>query len=661
MKRLALKNYPYSVPSELPELERGLLEEFELACQKFQDQTAFVSFNVRLSYQDLYAKSCQFSRFLQDLGMTEDSVMALLLPNLLQYPVALWGSLMAGLKILNLNPLYTSREMLLPLKDTQAEGIVLLPHHLIPLEKILDQSQLKFVIVTQPGDLLVSSSKIKVLSSAKKHVMNLAYKYKTKTYRHKNLNHKNRKQCFFLSAFENPPHPKNMPLPASYSHKLINNKSDEDSKKTGNHTHNLINNKPDEDSKKTGNSTHTLINNKSDEDSKKTGNSTHTLINNKPDEDSKKTGNSTHTLINNKPDEDSKKTSDNTHKLISNKTLLIQYTGGTTGVIKGACLSERNILSNAKQCQIWMKHWLKESQEVALAALPLHHIFSFTVNGLSFFLHGFPNVLVADPRHIPSLIRTLKKQKVSVGTGVNTLFKSLLAHKNFKSIKASQLKTFVSGGMSLDPSVREEWESITKGLLLEGYGLTEASPVICVDRLDNKKDNSAGYPLPSTKVRIVNKSKELAIDEIGELEVKGPQVMLGYYQQEEETKKVLSSEGWLKTGDLAKINSRGAIEILGRKKELINISGVKVYPREVEELLSLHPKIKEVAIVGRWNERSEEILKAYIIKKQNSLSKEEVLAYCKENLAPHKIPKKIYFKENLEKNAVGKILKRVLE
>ena len=628
MKRLALKNYPHSVPSELPELERGLLEEFELACQKFQDQTAFISFNVRLSYQDLYYKSCQFSHFLQELGVRKDSVMALSLPNLLQYPVALWGSLMAGLKIMNLNPLYTSREILLALKDTQAEGIVLLPHHLIKLEKIIDQSHLKFIIVTQPGDLLSSPSKIKVLGSAKKHIINLAYQYKTKTYRHKNLSHKNRKQCFFLSAFEKAPPQNNISFP-THSDQPISNPTNLNLNKA---------NKPTHSDQPISNKTNLNLNKA-----------------NKPAHSDQPISNPTNLNLNkaNKPA--------HSDQPIRNKTLFIQYTGGTTGVIKGACLSEKNILSNTKQCQIWMQYWLKESQEIALAALPLHHIFSFTVNGLCFFLHGFPNVLVADPRNIPSLIRTLKKQKVSIGTGVNTLFKSLLAHKKFKSIKASQLKIFVSGGMSLDPSVREEWESMTQGLLIEGYGLTEASPVICVDRLDNKKDNSAGYPLPSTQVRIVNPSKELAIDEIGELEVKGPQVMLGYYQQEEETKKVFSSDAWLKTGDLAKINSRGAIEILGRKKELINISGLKVYPREVEELLSLHPKIKEVAIVGRWNKNSEEVLKAYIIKEQDSLSKEEVLAYCKENLAPYKIPKQIYFKENLEKNAVGKILKRVLE
>ena len=575
MKKIWLKNYPSSVSADLPELETGLLGEFEKTCLKYENQTAFISFGVKISYKELYQKSYQLSQFLKEKGLEPHSVMAIQLPNLLQYPVSLWGSLMAGLKILNLNPIYTGREMLLPLKETQAQGIILLPNKLKELEGIIDQTQLRFICVTQPGDLLAKTSvKNSFLQSAKKHIINLAYKHKTKTYKRRDLTSDLRTQYSFLSAF----------------------KKDD----LSNDLHNLKE-----------------LSEKSSFYKESSGG--------------------------------------------LNQTLFIQYTGGTTGVIKGACLSERNILSNAKQCQAWMSHWLKESEEKALAALPLYHIFSFTVNGLVFFFYGYPSVLVADPRNIKSLINTLRKQKITIGTGVNTLFKALLSNKKFKKIKKSQLKVFVSGGMALDPSVREEWELKTKSFLVEGYGLTEASPVVCVDRLDDQKDNSSGYPLPSTEVRIVEGGKELEINQVGELEIKGPQIMQGYYKQEEETKKVLSSDGWLKTGDLAKVNSRGGIEILGRKKELINVSGLKVYPREVEELLSLHPKVKEAAVVGRLNKKGAEIVKAYIVRKQDSLTEEEILSYCKKNLAPYKIPKEISFEKSFIKSAVGKPLKRTLK
>ena len=680
MEKIWLKNYPSSVSADLPELETGLLGEFEKTCQKFQDQTAFISFGVRLSYKNLYQKSQQIAQFLKEKGPPPNSVIAIQLPNLLQYPVSLWGSLMAGLKILNLNPLYTTREMLSPLQETQAQGIILLPDKLKELEAVINQTQLRFICVTQPGDLLVNVSlrkgsskkdiflkeafsKTKSLNFAKKHIINLAYKYKTKTYEKKDLTSDLRNQYSFLSAFKkeysenlNPVFQKNIAnkkkTQEEGSNETLENKYQKENLEDSFLNPNDEPNNLEKQKGRFQNQTFAKQAEDSQYQNFKKDQENYDLLNDqrKSKELSDKSG------FSDKP---------GFHKESSgnlNRTLFIQYTGGTTGVVKGACLSEGNVLSNAKQCQNWMGHWLKESEETALAALPLYHIFSFTVNGLVFFFHGYPNVLIADPRNIKSLIRTLKKQKITVGTGVNTLFKALVLHKKFKSIKKSQLKIFVSGGMALDPSVREKWESMTKGFLVEGYGLTEASPVICVDRLDGQKDNSSGYPLPSTEVRIVGEdNNELQINQVGELEVKGPQIMQGYHKQKEETKKVLSSSGWLKTGDLAKINPRGGIEILDRKKDLINVSGLKVYPREVEELLSLHPKVREVAIVGRRNKQKEEIVKAYIVKKQDSLTKKEILSYCKKNLAPYKIPKEISFQKSFIKNAVGKPLKRTLK
>ena len=556
-KELHPPSPPFATKERI-EPKTGLLEEFELTCLKYQDQTAFISFGVKLTYKDLYQKSYQFSQYLRD-RLEPDSIMALQLPNLLQYPVSLWGCLMAELKIVNLNPLWTKREMIRILKETEAKGITLLSNKLKDLEEVIEQSKLSLIITTNLGDLL---------NSPKKQWLNLAYQYKTKNYKKRDLTSDSIIQYSFLKALKKKPAPK-----VSLESLIQKNKKNKSAK----------------------------------------------------------------TL---------------------DRTLFIQYTGGVTGVTKGVCLSEKNLISNAKQCQTWMNNWLKESNEIALAALPLYHIFALTVNGLVFFFNAYPNVLIADPRNIKSLLRTLKKQKVSVGTGVNTLFKALLSYKKLNSLKT--LKVFVSGGMALDPLVKEKWESLTDSILTEGYGLTEASPVVCVNRLDHQKDNSSGYPLPSTKVRIVEKGKELGINQAGELEVKGPQVMKGYYQ-EAETKKVLTKEGWLKTGDLAKINTRGAIKILGRKKELINVSGFKVYPREIEDFLSKHSKVQEVAVVGRLNKEKEEIVKAYIVPKTNSLTKTEILSYCKENLAPYKIPKEIIFQKSFVKNSLGKPLKRVLK
>ena len=548
MEKVWLKNYPSSIPSSIPPLDKTLIEEFEQTCKKFHNKTAFVSFDTKMSYQELYEKSCQWTHWLKEKGVEQNSVIVIQLPNLLQYPVTLWGSLMAGLKIVNMNPLYTAREMLHPIKETQAKGIVLLPNKLKELNEIIGQTQIRSVIVTEAGDFL---------KNPKKHFINLAFKYKTKSWKQPQIKNK----LSFLSAFK-----QKYPNPPS----AVKRKEDE--------------------------------------------------------------------------------------------TVFIQYTGGTTGLIKGACLTEKNLLTNVKQCKMWMGNWLKEEDEKALSALPLSHIFSFCVNGLVFFFSGYTNVLILNPRDINSLIKTIKKQKITIGTGVNTLFNALISHKNFKNIDFSHFKIFVAGGMSLEDSVRKAWESQTQSLLVEGYGLTEASPVVCVDRLDPQKGNSAGYPLPSTQIRIIDeKNNELGVNQMGELEVKGPQVMKGYYNQEQETKKVLSSDGWLKTGDIAKVTPRGELHILGRKKELINISGLKVYPKEVEDVLLSCFKVKEAAVVGRSNTKGREFVKAFIIKEEDTLTEKEILSHCRKNLAPYKVPKEIVFCKSFLKSPVGKPLKRLLK
>ena len=547
MEKLWLKNYPPNVLPELPALDQNLIQRFEATCKEFKDQTAFISFGKSLSYQELKKQSLHFASYLQSQGLKKGDVIVLQLPNLLQQPISLWGAILSGLTVVNMNPLYTVREMLGPLQETKAKAIVLLSNNLIPFKSIISKTQVQTVIVADPGDLL---------DFPKKQIVNLVFKYKTKILKQKKTN------C--------------TPFPEALQ-----------------------------------------------------------------------IGSKTKARIQNRELED---------------TLFIQYTGGTTGVSKGACLSQKNILSNVKQCESWMLSHLERGKEQALAALPLYHIFAFVINGLLFFLNGWSNLLIANPRQIPSLIKTIKKHPVTVGTGINTLFKALLKHPKFKNLDFSQWKVFVMGGMALESDVQKLWQSVTKNRLVEGYGLTEASPVVCCNRLDNPREGFVGLPFPSTEIRIVNeKGQKLGINEEGELEVRGPQIMKGYYRQEKETRQVISKEGWLKTGDIAKVNEEGFIQIVDRKKDMINISGFKVYPNEVEEVILSLKKVKETAVVAGQSETGSETIKAFIVKNTEDLNEEELKSHCKKYLAAYKIPKQIVFTREIPKSPLGKPLRRMLK
>ncbi|MDE0091846.1 MAG: AMP-binding protein [Oligoflexia bacterium] len=548
MEKIWLKNYPPHVPQDLPVLEKDLIQRFEETCKEFNSKPAFISFDKSLSYQELYQQSIHLAGFLQAQGFKKGDIIIIQLPNLLQYPVSLWASLIAGLTVVNMNPLYTAREMLKPIQETRAKGIILLSDKLSSLRQIFNQTALQSVIVTEPADLL---------DFPKKQMINFMFKYKTKTFKQTILKGK----TSFLQALA-------------------------EGKRTKTHVINRD----------------------------------------------------------------------------LNDIFFIQYTGGTTGISKGACLTQKNILSNLKQCEIWMLSHLKKGEEKALTALPLYHIFSFLVNGLVFFCSGYSSVLIANPRQISSLIKTIKKQRITVGTGVNTLFKVLLESEHFRKLDFSRMKLFIAGGMSLEPSVQKAWQSVTCSSLVEGYGLTEASPVVCVGRLDQPVAGFAGYPLPSTEIRIVNEEgRELGVNQEGELEVKGPQVMKEYYKQNEETQFVFSEEGWLKTGDIAKVSVEGLIQIIDRKKDMINISGLKVYPNEVEEVLSAFHKVKESAVVAGRNEKGIEFVRAFIVKRDKTLHQEELISYCKKNLASYKIPKEFVFTQEIPKNLIGKALRRFLK
>lgn len=548
MERLWLKHYPKNVPADLPPLDQSIYQLFESACEEFKDKPAFISFGKSLSYRELKTQAFHFASYLQSQGFQKGDVIVIQLPNLLQYPISLWGAMIAGLTVVNMNPLYTAREMLTPIQETKAKGIILLSSNLKALKSILSETKLQSIIVTDPGDFL---------NFPKKQIINFVFKYKTKT-----LNQKNPvNSVSFLASLQK-----------------------------------------------------------------------------------------------------GSKTKAQIQKRELKDTLFIQYTGGTTGISKGACLSQKNILANLKQCDFWMLSYLKKGEERALAALPLYHIFSFVVNGLVFFLNGFTNVLIANPKQTSSLIKTMKKQNITVGTGVNTLFKVLLAQAQFKKIDFSKWKVFIAGGMALDTSVQKLWRSVTKSDLVEGYGLTEASPVVCCNRLDKIYEGFAGFPLPSTQVRITDEQgQELPIDSEGELEVQGPQIMEKYYQQEEETKATISSDGWLKTGDIAKINKEGLIQIMDRKKDMINVSGLKVYPNEVESVLVSYSPVKEAAVVPAKNKSGAEVVKAFIVCNGKTINEEQLKQHCKKYLAPYKIPKQIVFTKNIPKSIIGKPLRRHLK
>ena len=548
MEKIWIKNYPPNVPESLPPLDKSLIQLFQETCLKFKDQPAFISFDKTLSYQELKEKSFHLAGYLQSQGLKKGDTLVIQLPNLLQYPISLWAAILSGLTVVNMNPLYTIREMLIPIKETKAKGIVLLSNNAAKLKKFLHETDLKSIIVTDPGDLL---------NFPKKTIINCVFKYKTKTLKPNKMN----TSISFLKALQI-----GSKQPAQIQERDFN------------------------------------------------------------------------------------------------QTVFIQYTGGTTGVPKGACLSQKNILSNLKQCELWILNNLEKGKEKALAALPLYHIFALVVNGLVFFLNGFSNLLIANPRQTSSLIKTLKKHSISTGTGVNTLFKSLLSHPDFKNLKFKSWKIFVAGGMSVEISIQKLWKSITNSPLIEGYGLTEASPIVCCNRLDKAHLGYAGFPFPSTEIRITDeKGQQVGIGEEGELEVRGPQVMVKYYNKEEETKKILTEDGWLKTGDIVKLNQEGLIQIIDRKKDMINISGLKVFPNEVEEVLLSFKEVKEAAVVPANNDKGEEIVKAFVVKNTETLTEEEIKSHCKKHLAPYKIPKQVQFIKEIPKSVIGKPLRRVLK
>lgn len=545
-----LSRYPSDVPETInPDQYLSLVEMFEQSVHKFADQPAFINMGSVMTFRKLEERSRAFAAYLQnELKLKKGDRVALMMPNLLQYPVALFGILRAGMIAVNVNPLYTPRELEHQLNDADVRAIVIVSNFANTLEQIVANTQVKHVVLTSLGQML-PRAKGTLVDFVVKYVKGMVPKYD---------------------------------LPGAISMRKALHKG--------------------------------------------------------------------RRLQYVKP-------------FMSGEDIaFLQYTGGTTGVAKGAILTHRNMVSNVLQAKGAYGAVLREGRELVVTALPLYHVFALTVNCLLFIEMGGSNLLITNPRDIPGFIKELQKHQFTAITGVNTLFNALVNNEDFHELDFSKMTLSVGGGMAVQRAVAEKWKKITGIHLLEGYGLTECSPLVTGNPYDLADYSGAiGLPVPSTEVRIVDdEGHVLNFDQTGELQVRGPQVMQGYWQRPEATKEVIDEDGWLSTGDIVRFDEDGMIYIVDRKKDMILVSGFNVYPNEIEDVVALHGKVLEVAAIGQSHEVSGEVVKIYIVKRDPSLTKEEVITHCRKHLTGYKVPKLIEFREDLPKTNVGKILRRVL-
>ncbi len=546
-----LKNYPTDVNSKI-DLNKysSLVHLLEDSFAKYAELDAFLCMGRSFTYKEIDTLSGEFAAYLQNFtSLKPGDRIAIQMPNLLQYPVVMFGALRAGLIVVNTNPLYTEREMKHQFKDAGVKAIIILENFASKLEKILDETSIQYVFTTKIGDFL---------GFLKKPIVNFVVKVIKK----------------MVPSFS---------LPNSIS---INNALKIAKGKTFEKV-------------------------------------------------------------------------DTTHSDIA----FLQYTGGTTGLSKGAVLTHKNIIANVEQIKAWMGSKLQEKKEKVITALPLYHIFSLTVNCFAMSSIGSLNILVTNPKDFGGFIKELKKHDFSVFTGVNTLFNALLNHPKFSSVNFNHLKITIAGGMALQQAVALEWEKVTGNPILEGYGLTETSPVLCCNPLDgNHQLGTIGMPVPDTEVAILDEQGEhKPLGERGEVCARGPQVMDGYWEKEEESKRVFFSGGWFRTGDIGIMDENGYFRIVDRLKDMILVSGFNVYPNEIEDVIAKHEKVLEVAAIGVPDERSGEVVKLFIVKRDQSLTEEELKAFCKQNFTGYKMPKFIEFRTELPKTNVGKILRRSLK
>ena len=549
MDKIWLKHYPAEVPSEIDLNEfRSIGDLFEKSVKLYGPRKAYINMDKALTYAELDKLSANFGAYCQSvLKLPRGSRIALMMPNLLQYPVCLYGALRAGYTVVNCNPLYTERELEHQLKDSGAEAIVIVENFAKVLENVVARTPVKHVIVTQLGDML---------DFPKRMIVNLVVKRIKKM------------------------------VPAWHIANAIELRD--------------------------------------------------ALIEG-----------GRHPL----------KPADVGHDDIA----FLQYTGGTTGVSKGAMLTHRNIIANLQQSHAWIKSFLRD-QEIIITALPLYHIFALTANCLTFFKIGATNILITNPRDIPGFIKEIGKYPFTTITGVNTLFNAMVNNPDFAKIDLSQLRLTLGGGMAVQRAVAERWKEITGVTLLEAYGLTETSPAATMNPIDLEEYNgSIGLPISSTEVMIVDDDgKEVKLGEPGELCIRGPQVMKGYWNRPEETAKVIMPDGFLRTGDVAVMDPSGFIKIVDRKKDMILVSGFNVYPNEIEDVLALHAGVLESAAVGVPDPKTGEAVKIYVVKKDPALTEDSLLEHCRANLTGYKVPRHIAFRNELPKTNVGKILRRQL-
>jgi long-chain acyl-CoA synthetase len=547
-KNIWIRNYPAGVHSEIDKnLYRSVPELLEISVKKYHDQVAFVNFDKGLTFAEIDTLSGYFAAYLQNLGLHPGDRLAIQMPNLLQYPVVLFGALKAGLIIVNTNPLYTPREMEHHFRDSGAKVIIILANFAFNLEQIIGKTGIQHIIITEMGDL-VGGLKGLMINWVVKKIRKMVPSY-------------------------------NLPEVITFKKAM----------KAG-------------------------------------------------------------SRMSFKP-----------VKIEGSDIAFLQYTGGTTGISMGATLTHYNILANMLQVREWMRPKLFEG-ELVITALPLYHIFALTVNFLCFFQMGAKNVLITNPRDIGSFVKELKKYPFTFLSGVNTLFNALLNHPKIGEVNFSHLKVAVGGGMAVQAGVANRWKALTTIPLVEGYGLSETSPVAACNPIDGREQNgSIGMPLPETEMMVVDEEgREVQLGEPGEICIRGPQVMKGYWNREKETSDAFLEGGWFKTGDIGILKEDGFFKIIDRKKDMILVSGFNVYPNEIEDVVSKMEDVLEVAAIGIPDENSGEAVKLFIVPRNPELTSEKILHYCRKNFTQYKLPKYIEFTNELPKTNIGKILRRLL-
>lgn len=550
VEKIWLKSYPKGIPAEVDyQAFSSIVNLLEHSIERFKDKPAFANMGSQLSYQQLDEKTRDFAAFLQqELGLNKGDRVAIMMPNLLQYPIALFGILRAGLTVTNINPLYSPRELKHQLVDSGASCIVILENFCHVLEQVVDDTQVKTVITTRIGDML-SFPKSSLVNFVVKHIKRMVPSY--------SLDH----QISFTQA-----------LQTGARHQL------------------------------------------------------------------------------------------QTVTISSEDLAFLQYTAATTGVAKGVMLSHGNIIANLQQLTAWIGPFIEEGKELIITPLPLYHIFSLVGNCLLFIKFGGLVYLITNPRDYKGFVRELSKINFTAITGVNTLYSALLNTPGFDKIDFSRVILPIGGGMALQSAVAKRWHEATGKPLIEAYGLTEASPGICFNPLNLTEFNDkAGLPLPSTECSIQDDNNQpLAVGEVGELCVRGPQVMQGYWNRPEQTKEAVKADGWLHTGDLATMDEDGFIQIIERKDDMIMVSGFNIYPSEIENVIAQHPGVLETAAIGIPNEKSGQVVKLYVVKKDPDITEALLHEYCKQHLTAYKRPKQIEFRASLPKSNVGKIIRREL-